>query len=381
MKIIHIISSLGNGGAEKLTVELANEMAKEHDVTICSFRDIEDWMIFPKKLQNGAKLVTFRKRAGFDPLLYYKLIKFINKFKPDVINLHLGSSLTYLLPISNFFRKTSFYYTIHSNYDNHKKTFDLLYKLKKIHFRFICISESIYKEFESAYLKFNFHLIPNGIDKMKTTTNKEDSIKEIVSLMNDQQSKMLVAVGRISNSKNYHLLMDVMKNIIKDNVFLIVIGPNSTSENLIYESLIDEKPHNVYFFGLKENVADYLKSADAFIMSSLYEGMPITAIEAMSMGLPVICTPAGGLVDMIKPGINGFIADDFTEEALLEQVYNFLNADDETLAKIRENNIREFREKYSIERCASEYLRLYKQILNESAKERKCDGANKRSLN
>jgi len=56
------------------------------------------------------------------------------------------------------------------------------------------------------------------------------------------------------------------------------------------------------------------------------------------------------------------------QKKLLEQVYNFLNADDETLAKIRENNIREFEEKYSIERCAYEYLRLYKQILTEGAK-------------
>ena len=128
------------------------------------------------------------------------------------------------------------------------------------------------------------------------------------------------------------------------------------------------KPDNVHFLRRKNNVADYLSLSDALIFSSIHEGMPITAIEAMSVGLPIICTPAGGLVDMIKPGINGFIADDFSEKALLEQSNNFLEADEETLKRISENNIREFEEKYSIERCAADYLRLYEQILSESAK-------------
>ena len=48
MKIMQVISQLGNGGAEKLVVELCNEMSKDHEVILVSFRDIEDWMIFSK---------------------------------------------------------------------------------------------------------------------------------------------------------------------------------------------------------------------------------------------------------------------------------------------------------------------------------------------
>ena len=60
-------------------------------------------------------------------------------------------------------------------------------------------------------------------------------------------------------------------------------------------------PKIVTYISDVESVADYLCNSDAFFLSSTHEGMPISVIEAMSIGLPIICTPAGGLVDMVIP--------------------------------------------------------------------------------
>ena len=143
MKIIHIISSLGNGGAEKLTVELANEMSKQHEVVICSFRDIEDWMIFPMNIHPKVKLITLGKRKGFSSLLYFKLINVLLREEPDVVNMQSSSSLKYLLPLMIIFRKIKFIYTIHNNLKCHKSSFDRFERFKINCMKYVCISQSI----------------------------------------------------------------------------------------------------------------------------------------------------------------------------------------------------------------------------------------------
>jgi len=315
MKIIHIISSLGNGGAEKLTIELANEMAKEHDVTICSFRDIEDWMIFPKNIKIKVKLITLGKKSGFTPILYLKLLKVLMKENPDIVNIQSSSSIKYLLPLMMLNKNPKYIYTIHNNLKCHKATFDRFEKFNVNCMEFVCISKTIFKEFTSRYGKLKFYHIDNGISVMKKTDKIEEARKEIDCHRIDKKTMIILAVGRIAEQKNYGLLLKVMKCFSKNQLIAIIIGEDRAEGKQLESGLKDIKPDNVYFLGEKSNVVDYISLSDAMIFSSSHEGMPITAIEAMSGGLPIICTPAGGLVDMIKSGINGFIADDFTEEA------------------------------------------------------------------
>ena len=100
-------------------------------------------------------------------------------------------------------------------------------------------------------------------------------------------------------------------------------------------------------------------------LSSTHEGMPISVIEAMSIGLPIICTPAGGLVDMVIPPKNGFIASNFTTASLSNQLRNFLNSKHSKIEQIKRNNLNDFRDKYSLNKCSNEYLNLYRKIKYE----------------
>jgi glycosyltransferase involved in cell wall biosynthesis len=96
------------------------------------------------------------------------------------------------------------------------------------------------------------------------------------------------------------------------------------------------------------------------VMSSTKEGMPLVVLEALCAGLPVISTPAGGVIDIIKDEQNGYIAADYSKDALLQKILQFINLADADLAIMKKRNKIEFAEKYSIAKCCQNYIALYK---------------------
>ena len=99
--------------------------------------------------------------------------------------------------------------------------------------------------------------------------------------------------------------------------------------------------------------------SDFFVLSSDAEGLPITLLEAMSMGVIPICTPVGGIVDVVKDGYNGFLSHHVDDESFYESVRRALI----NRKKIdRKTLIDEFKEKYSMEMCSKKYYKLYETI-------------------
>ncbi len=112
----------------------------------------------------------------------------------------------------------------------------------------------------------------------------------------------------------------------------------------------------IIFLGLKHNVVDFFKCADFFTLSSDYEGMPITLIEALSVGCIPVGTPVSGFNDIIKDEVNGFVAHDFGDDSYIKAIENAIN----NKQKINKDLlISTYKEKLSIESCANSYIKLF----------------------
>ena len=96
--------------------------------------------------------------------------------------------------------------------------------------------------------------------------------------------------------------------------------------------------------------------SDAFCLSSLQEGLPITALEAFSVGTPVISTPVGGCVNIVTDGKTGFLSKDVSENSYMQAIKMFVGTSEEKRNSMRSSCLNEFNEKYSIDRCAKEYI-------------------------
>ena len=79
-------------------------------------------------------------------------------------------------------------------------------------------------------------------------------------------------------------------------------------------NLVANKPPNVYFLGKVTNVSDYLLCADAFVLTSIFEGLPISLLEALSAGVIPVCTPVGGIINIVTKNI-GFLSEDVSKDA------------------------------------------------------------------
>lgn len=361
MKILQLISgNLGQGGAERFVMDLSEAQANlGHDVTICSFRQPGADVI--NSLPSNVKFYSFGKTAGATPLLPFRIARYIRNEKFDVVNCHLTAVFLYIVWSLLICRGTKFYYTIHSNpYEEEPRKWVRVIRrffIERNRLTFVGISDEISKRFIELYgLTVDVPVIVNGRKQQKPSALFEQVQREVKSYCRDAQTKVFVAVGRLTREKNHELMLKAFSRI-DENVTLLVLG---LDYNGFVEAHKHEIPDNVHFLGGKSNVYDYLLCADCFIMSSLYEGLPISILEACSAGLPVISTPVGGIPDIVKDGINGFLSDNsLSVDGYVEAINRYLGTDEESVELIRKSNKELFAAQFDITTTAKQYLSLY----------------------
>ena len=159
--------------------------------------------------------------------------------------------------------------------------------------------------------------------------------------------------------KNQELLLTAFNRLLDDGVDakLVWVGNNKSYMDL-FKSLVLLMRRNVTFLGVVDNVRTYMVAADAVCLSSKMEGMPMTIIEAFSVGCPVLCTPVGGCVNMIRQGENGMMSDDLSEDAYYRILSSFASLSEEKRKQLSANSLESFCE-YKIENCAKSYLQVY----------------------
>jgi glycosyltransferase involved in cell wall biosynthesis len=321
-------------------------------------------MSLPKQLSPKVRLIPLGISKKYSFKIFLKLLLILNREKPDVVHVHLHNSFYYTLLVSFIFRKIKFVHTIHSGFYVWEKIYSIVYSLRFFNNRFfhICVSQSIYRCFVRRFPWLKFFWIDNGIREIERTSLYGEVSQEVEGLKKDHKTKIFLAIGNYSSHKNFTLLARVFKQLeLEGNNFaLLILGDDSHPDKKGLREVKNIKGSRTFILGFRENVVDYLSMADALVISSRNEGMPLVVLEAFSAGLPVISAPAGGLVDLVKEGKNGFIAKDVSEEQLYQAIIRFLNAKKEDIDRINKQNQKEFAEKYSITVCKKNYDEIYK---------------------
>ena len=360
MKILQVIHSLGYGGAEKFVIELSNELSKKQTVTVCTFKPTNKTTAFVSNLSSKVELHSFNRTKKYSFRILFRLLKLIKTQQPDIVHVHLHNSFYYIFFLSIFLKKTKFVHTIH----NELFAWNGIFKPVNFFGRFqknlshVCISRGIYQQFIQKYKKSFFVHIDNGINKPPEALITDLQIKLPADVFrNENNARVFLTIGNYAPFKNFDLLISVFAEITAKHT-LIIVGNDDTPEKECYNRIEENKTSNVHLAGYSNNIFAYLRQADALLISSTHEGMPLVVIEALSCGTPVISTPAGGIVDMVVPGENGFLSADFTKEGLLKAINDFLDCSPEQLGKIKNNNIKKFNDCYTIESCVGRYIEL-----------------------
>ena len=354
MKILQIIPSLGSGGAERFVCELSEHLNERSEIQ-CHVATLyrRDFNCF-YRLNEEIYVNGFNKKAGLDLKCLYRVYKFIKTNKYIVVHAHINAIL-YIFLAAFLLPRVRFVATIHSDaYFEAPSKLDrfirkLLFKSGRV--QAVTISEESRTSFMQLY-RMSTPMIYNGISvyQKSSHSNEQDTSNDNIVFIHPASCQPV---------KNQKLLFSAFQKIASKykNVKLLWFGNNTTYKDLFNELSQYFSDHIIYC-GCVDNMRDHMAKADAVCLSSLKEGMPMSIIEAFSVGCVPIVTPAGGCLNMVSHGINGFISNSFDVDDYYNILESFVLLSPEELKKMKQASRMAF-EKYTIEECANHYINVY----------------------
>ena len=123
----------------------------------------------------------------------------------------------------------------------------------------------------------------------------------------NEEDKLIVSVGELDDNKNHATVIKALYLLEKKNFKYVICGVGPNRDTLLKMAEDADMKDKVILAGYRSDIPDILHAADLFVFPSFHEGLPVSALEAMASGLPLICSKIRGNVDIVKDGVNGFL--------------------------------------------------------------------------
>lgn len=359
MRILHVITSLRTGGAERLVTELAlRRKALGNEVEVLLF----DGTVTPLVTQlekGGIKVhaLGMGPRAMYNPLLLPRLAGFMKKHPFDIVHTHNTPCqiLTALIP-----RQTLI--TTEHNTLNRRRSWPWFRPIDRWMYgryqKIVCVGEETRKTL-SAWLNRpeldkRMTVIPNGIDldRITSATPSED--------LPQHDGYKILMVSAFRPEKDQQTLLHAFQSL-PEGYHLFLAGGAETPENrrLLEACKALANDNNIHFLGIRSDVPALLAAADVVVLSSHHEGMSLSVLEGMASGKPFIASDVEGMRDLVSGAGLLFPQGDADKlAALIRHV-----CENPDLAREIGERCRKRAAQYDIVETAREYRQLYDSIL------------------
>lgn len=362
IRVLQVVPSFALGGAERMAVHLMTKLSSQKfEIAAISMYDPVGTDL--EELLDKRKIPVFYlgKKLGFDMKMYWRIFRVICKYKPDVVHTHL-SVLRYLLPILIFKNIKVKIHTVHNIAEKEVDSFG-----KFVHgLAFIVgvvpvsIAKEVAQSMDKVYGVGNTPLIPNGIPLETYAVSKVGRSQWRKSEGIGEEELLFVIVGRLSKQKNHSLLLDAfskMENINKKKRLLIV-GDGELRQSLQEQVKSLNLEKEVLFLGMRTDIPEVLEASDVFVLSSSWEGNPLTVMEAMAAGKTVVSTAVGGVPELVVDGLTGLLVPAENPIALTEALNKTL-LDEELRGRLGLEAAKYAQEHFSDLSMTKKYEQLY----------------------
>lgn len=283
-KIMHILNTSSYSGAENVVITLINSLREDVDSVYVS-------------LDGSIREILDRNEIAFYPipkLTVKNIRKAIKDIKPDIIHAHdftagvMASVATFRTPIINH---------LHNNppWIKHFSIRSIVYGLSAFRYKkILTVSRSVMDEFIfGIFFKRKTEVVGNPVDVQAICYKAECA--EL------RDSFDIVYLGRISEQKNPLFFLDIISALKNraPHLRVAMIGDGEMRAEVEQRIMQLSLQDNIVLYGFLENPYGILKNAKVMCMPSLWEGFGLAAVEALSLGIPVVASPVGGLADII----------------------------------------------------------------------------------
>lgn len=294
-RVLQIVNKMGYGGIETFLMNIYRNIDRENiqfDFAVATSEKGE----YDEEIKNmGGNIFYYVPRRKSIKQYKSSIEKILQENEYIAVHMHV-SSLTSILPLklakkrgikNRFMHAHNTYQAgfIHNilNKVNQLGTADIITQ------KFACSTEA------GQYVygrKNEFILIHNGIEAKRFSTDieKREIIRSQLNL--EEQNIAFINVGRFTYQKNHVFLIDIFKEVVKQNTnaILFLVGKGELEEDIKEKVKNENIDKNVKFLGIRSDIPDLLQAMDAFLLPSHHEGLPVVGIEAQAAGLKIFAS-------------------------------------------------------------------------------------------
>ncbi len=333
IKIVHFLNSKVRGGVENHVLLLLKYIDRKRfdPVVVCPS---ELAAILGKELaEMDVSVFELEVKSPFDFKDMLRFVSFLRREKIDIVHAHLFNASR----ASHFLAKLAGVpITIETNHVREawrKGTLKTWYAIDRLFARFTdCIiavskANAIYLSDVKGIAAGKVRVVQNGIDTraFDSDTASSSSIRAALGIAED--APLISVIARLEPQKGHIYLLEAIPEIVKrfPEVVFLLAGDGALASELKTQAARLKIERNIIFAGFRSDAEQLLRASDIFLLPSLWEGLPLVAIEASAVGVPVIATAVDGTPEVVKDGETGLLIAPRNPVAITEAVLKLLD--------------------------------------------------------
>ncbi|MBC7894860.1 MAG: glycosyltransferase [Cytophagaceae bacterium] len=306
--VVQVVLEIDRGGLETMCADLAIELVGRGVRSVVIGLD-RGGGLEPRLAEHGVEFVNMGGRRLRDPRFHVRVASTIRSFKPAAVHTHSFGPLVYAVPATWMGGRPRLVNTEHS----------IEYLLERGDFRrvlrfmsrsidqFVVLGERMrrYYQDEIGVDAARLRVIPTGVMPLAVATASERAAARAALGLGD--GFLVTTVGRLAPEKNFPMLIDAFARATPGDptARLVFVGDGAERDALERQAADAGIAERVHFLGWRKDVGALLPAFDLFVLSSFSEGLPMSMLEAMSAGVPIVSTAVGDIPEVITDGETG----------------------------------------------------------------------------
>ncbi|WP_278548723.1 glycosyltransferase family 4 protein [Paraclostridium bifermentans] len=355
--IMYLCKTMDYGGTEKVVINLCENLKDEFNkIIVCSSGGVYEEKLKELNIQHYC-INDFEDKSIKNILsLLIKLIEIIKKENIDIIHSQHRFG-TFLASIIKKITGTKVIHTAHNVFNDKKLMTKFISKVE-----FIAVGEKVKENLVNYYniepRKVN--VIYNGISLDESDTFIVEEIEQL-----KQQKKFIVGnIGRVTEQKGFEYFVKSMVGVkkITEDVHYVIVGSGDKIDYI--KKIIEENnlQKNITLLGFRKDIGNIINQLDLVVLSSLWEGFPLTPLEVFSQKNTIIATNVDGTSEIVKDGINGILIDSRDENQITKNVLK-LYENKELLENLKANAFVTYKENFTLNLMISRYKQFYTDLV------------------
>ena len=352
--ILYIARAPIHGGTENVILQLCKIFKLQvNKIVVCAGKGFDQDAL--KRL--GIKFYLIPDLTDKSPRCMLQISSILRRIVKEeeitVIHTHHRMAAFYVT-LLGLYKNRYFINTSHNTFDDKVKLTQFSYK----HANLIACGKMVKKNLQEVYGLQNVTVVHNAIEPF----NQQISEELILKQLHEEGYYLIGNVGRLTEQKGFKYFIDSMPIVLKDHpkTKFLIIGAGELEQELKEQAKKLQVMDAILWLGYRKDVQNLMSQLDLVVLSSLWEGLPLTPLEAFSVGIPVVGTAVDGTPEEIQDGYNGYLAKPRDSKDLAEKISLAINQN--AKKSMREAIQKVFEEEYSFDVFDNNMTKYYQEL-------------------